>query len=463
MRAFKNFTLLLADSLFFCGFYLLMMEVLDRPPVTVTSAVMFGLYVLVAWYLRFYNLEIYLNRILYISRVLLMNVIVFILFWGIWWFLLKTEWPAASRLLMLSLIAGFGLLYFLLIRMWLGKSLLRHTRVFVSLSELHRDIFDEKIAGGLKNVETFANPEKMLEQARNGFVFMDYRPSAVVTNRAQMWDDYFQRIQQVKETIRKKRVKVFFFNLYNIELNNGFSTVFLDQIPSIELTSSASLFYRRVMKRFFDVLFAVVLLPVFGLVHPFLSLMIGLSFGRPVLFKQVRLGLLRGSFRLFKYRTMSIVSGMNASDVDENHRDFIRTLLSEEEQTPFSPDVLSEVGKRIRKLKNRDEVNFTGTFLRKSSLDELPQIINVLKGEMSFVGPRPALAYEVEMFPQWAIHRFDSPQGITGLWQVAGRGSMPFHTALFLDAYYTIEYSFWLDVFITIRTLRTILNIANVH
>ncbi len=278
-----------------------------------------------------------------------------------------------------------------------------------------------------------------------------------------MWEDYFRQVQLVKRRICKKNLKVFFFNIYNLELNNGFSTVFLDQIPAIEIKSQTSIVYRRVVKKILDLLFSLILVPVFGLLHPFLSVMIRLSFGKPVLFKQVRVGLLRRSFRLLKYRTMSIVSGMKETDVDENHRDFIRTLLSEEEQTAFSPNVLSEVGKRIRKLKNRGEINFTGTFLRKSSLDELPQIINVLKGEMSFVGPRPALAYEVEMFPSWAEHRFDSPQGITGLWQVAGRGSMPFHTALFLDAYYTVEYSFWLDVFITIRTLRTILNIANVH
>ena len=463
MSALKNITLFVADSLFFGGFYLLMMAILHRPPVTMTAAVMFGLYVVVAWYLRLSHLEIYLNRILYVSRIFLMNVIVFILFWGIWWFLLKTEWPAASRLLMLSLIGAFGLLYFLMIRLWLGKCLLKHTRVFVSLTGVQRDIFYEKIAGGLTRIEEFDHPEEMLQAARNGFVFMDYRPGSDVATRADMWGDYFRQVQEVKKRVLKKKIKVFFFNIYNIELNNGFSTVFLDRIPSIEITSRTSFVYRRVMKKLFDLLFASVLLPVYGAMHPFIVLLIRLSFGKPVLFKQVRQGLSQRSFRLLKYRTMSIVSGEKASDVDENHRDFIRALLSEEEQTAFAPDVLSEVAKRIRKLKNRDEISFSGTFLRKSSLDELPQIINVLKGEMSFVGPRPALAYEVEMFPAWAIHRFDAPQGITGLWQVAGRGSMPFHTSLFLDAYYTVEYSFWLDVFITIRTLRTILNIANVH
>ena len=79
MSALKNITLFVADSLFFGGFYLLMMAILHRPPVTMTAAVMFGLYVVVAWYLRLYNLEIYLNRILYVSRIFLMNVIVFIL------------------------------------------------------------------------------------------------------------------------------------------------------------------------------------------------------------------------------------------------------------------------------------------------------------------------------------------------------------------------------------------------
>jgi lipopolysaccharide/colanic/teichoic acid biosynthesis glycosyltransferase len=460
----KNFFLFVVDGLFFFGCYFLLTRILSRPPVPVTAAVLFVLYTVAFWYFRFYNIEIYFNRILYFSRIFKLNLVVFILFWGTWWFLLKTQWPTVSRLLMVSLIVVYGVLYVLSIRLFVGKILLRFSRKYLLLSQNHRKIFNEKTAGGLyRNTVHLKIAADIGREVKKGFVFIDYFPSPQVTNRAEMWEDYFNQIKTVKQEIAGKHVKVFFFNIYNRELDNGLSVVFLDQIPAIEVRSGRSLLYRRLFKKFFDYLFALVLCPVFMLLYPLLFLLIRLNFGKPVIFKQFRLTRNRKSFRLFKYRTMSIVSGVKESEVDENHRDFIKSLLVEEEKTAYSPEELVKVGKRVRKMQDRDEINLTGTFLRKTSLDELPQLFNVLRGEMSFVGPRPPLNYEVEMFPAWSQYRFNAPQGITGLWQVSGRGLMPLHTSLFLDAYYALAYSFWLDVFITFRTLRSILNVANVY
>lgn len=461
----KNFLLFISDTLFFFGGYYLLTMILNRPSVPITAAVLFSLYIMVFWYFRFYNVEIYFNRIFYFSRIFKINLIVFILFWGIWWFLLKTQWPSVSRLLMISQIFIFGVIYVLTVRFFLGKLLLQLSKKYLLLSEKHQQIFEEKIVKGpgkntilIKKISDIGG-----SKIEKGFVFIDYFPSPHVSNRAEMWEDYFIQLQTIKERITGKRLKIFFFNIHNQELDNGLSVVYLDQVPAIEVKSGQSLLYRHFFKKLFDYFFALALSPFFFLMHPFLLLMIRLNFGTPAIFKQFRLGRNQKSFKLVKYRTMSIISGVHESEVDENHHNFIKGLLEEEEKTPFSLDALIKVEKRIRKMQEREEINLAGTFLRKTSLDELPQVLNVLRSEMSIIGPRPPLKYEVEMFPRWSLYRFKSPQGMTGLWQVSGRGLMPLHTSLFLDAYYAMEYSFWLDVFITFRTLRSILNFSHVY
>jgi lipopolysaccharide/colanic/teichoic acid biosynthesis glycosyltransferase len=107
---------------------------------------------------------------------------------------------------------------------------------------------------------------------------------------------------------------------------------------------------------------------------------------------------------------------------------------------------------KLTKLSNDKRITRLGHILRRSSLDELPQFWNVLKGEMSIIGPRPAIPYEVEMYKRWYFHRFEAKPGLTGWWQVKARNSCDFDEMVRLDIEYVEHQSFWLDLKIMIMT-----------
>jgi lipopolysaccharide/colanic/teichoic acid biosynthesis glycosyltransferase len=142
-------------------------------------------------------------------------------------------------------------------------------------------------------------------------------------------------------------------------------------------------------------------------------------------------------FTVLKFRTMRVGTD------DAAHRDFIKQTMSSS-ATPTTNG--------LYKLEREDAVTPFGRFLRRTSLDELPQLINVLRGEMAMVGPRPCLAYETEHFSPHHFERFDVPQGITGLWQVTARAHATFGEALDMDVLYARSWSLGLDIGLLLRT-----------
>jgi lipopolysaccharide/colanic/teichoic acid biosynthesis glycosyltransferase len=162
-----------------------------------------------------------------------------------------------------------------------------------------------------------------------------------------------------------------------------------------------------------------------------------------VLFRQDRLGLDGRSFQMLKFRTMR-------TDADDAiHREYVTRMLV---------DDAVEGGKAgVFKLADDPRITRTGRWLRKTSLDELPQLINVLKGQMSLVGPRPVLAWEAELFTEEERLRFAVKPGLTGLWQVAGRNQMSMRDALRFDVEYVRHQSLTLDAKIAIRTVPALL------
>jgi exopolysaccharide biosynthesis polyprenyl glycosylphosphotransferase len=198
------------------------------------------------------------------------------------------------------------------------------------------------------------------------------------------------------------------------------------------------------MKRALDVTFTL-MIAVLGMpFYMFIALLIKLTSEGPVLFVQERVGRDGRTFRFYKFRTML------ADNNDNQHRsfaeDFIKgRLMSEGEEG------------RVFKLQNDPRVTSIGRFLRKTSLDELPQFINVLRGEMTLVGPRPPLAYELAHYKEWHRGRLAVKPGLTGLWQVSGRSTVPFDEMVMLDLYYIENWSLALDLKIILRTVPVML------
>ncbi len=164
----------------------------------------------------------------------------------------------------------------------------------------------------------------------------------------------------------------------------------------------------------------------------------------PALFRQERLGLDGRPFTVLKFRTMRV-------DCDDAvHRDYVTRLLTDE-----APPVGGTSG--LYKLDGDPRITPIGCWLRRTSLDELPQLVNVVRREMSLVGPRPALAWEAELYSDEERRRFEVLPGITGLWQVSGRSRLSMREALALDVEYVRRQSLWLDLVILARTVPAVL------
>ena len=169
------------------------------------------------------------------------------------------------------------------------------------------------------------------------------------------------------------------------------------------------------------------------------TLAIKLTSRGPVLFRQERVGLHREPFTIYKFRTMY-------TDNDDSEQ---RRLMREQLTAETPPDG----GKPgIYKLAHDPRITPVGRILRQLSIDELPQLLNVVRGEMSLVGPRPYVPWEADLFPPQVERRFSVRPGMTGLWQVSGRSTVDYRTALEIDVHYAIHKSLWLDLRILART-----------
>lgn len=211
----------------------------------------------------------------------------------------------------------------------------------------------------------------------------------------------------------------------------------LEGLPLVKLPPARLPRSAQMIKRTIDVVCATVtlilVLPLFLLI----ALAIKFDTRGPVLFRQVRLGKARQHFVALKFRSMHV--GVDA----RAHRAYIEKTMSAD---------LATNGNGLYKLERRDAITRVGRLLRKTSLDELPQLLNVLRGEMSLVGPRPCIPYETEFFKPHHFDRFLVPPGITGLWQVTARAYATFGEALDMDVAYARGWSLGLDLRLLART-----------
>ncbi len=202
-----------------------------------------------------------------------------------------------------------------------------------------------------------------------------------------------------------------------------------------------------VVKRVFDLVTALLILAVLSPLMLVLTLIIKFTSPGPVLFVQERLGRNGHPFRFYKFRSMK-----HKSD-DAIHRQFAAMFINGDEHGCAE----SNAGEKIFKLKKDPRVTPIGSFLRRTSLDELPQLFNIIKGEMSLVGPRPPIAYEIENYLPWHMERLKAVPGLTGLWQVSGRSSVSFDEMVRLDIEYINNWSLWSDIVILAKTIPVVL------
>jgi exopolysaccharide biosynthesis polyprenyl glycosylphosphotransferase len=196
-----------------------------------------------------------------------------------------------------------------------------------------------------------------------------------------------------------------------------------------------NLLYQLMLKRLLDVSTALVLLVLLSPLLLLVAIIIKLTSPGPVLYVQERMGMNRRRFKLYKFRSMTV-------DADRRRQELAH---------------LNEMDGPVFKIRNDPRVTPVGRFIRRTSIDELPQLFNVLSGSMSLVGPRPPLPSEVEKYEWLFQRRLSIKPGITCLWQVSGRNEVSFREWMELDRQYVTNWSFWLDLKILFRTIPVVL------
>lgn len=211
------------------------------------------------------------------------------------------------------------------------------------------------------------------------------------------------------------------------------------EIPVVDISPHYNNVLTWSFKRFIDIVASLVGLILLSPLFFVLTVLIKLSSPGPIFFKQFRIGRNGKAFQFFKFRSMKVVRGEDA----ERKKRMIEFMKNEQNQSGDTKVIIDS------------RVTWIGKFIRKTSLDELPQLINVLKGDMSLVGPRPCLPYEYENYDEWQKRRVKVIPGCTGVWQVLGRSEVSFRDSVVLDLYYINNMSPWLDLQLVLQTIPT--------
>jgi len=238
-----------------------------------------------------------------------------------------------------------------------------------------------------------------------------------------------------------------------MEYKSNLGVIDLGKTKSAEIKASAmessELFVGAkafLLKRALDLILTSLILIVFSPLLLLIMLAIKIGSPGPVFYKQMRLGERGKPFRFYKFRSMYVNTD------DAQHRSYVKNLIK-----AGNPYEVDENGKLLFKISDDGRVTRVGKLIRKYSVDEFSQLLNVLRGEMSLVGPRPPLPHEYKDYRDWHRKRLDGIPGITGLWQVSGKNRIPFEEMVKLDIHYLKNWSLWLDIKIILRTIPVML------
>jgi exopolysaccharide biosynthesis polyprenyl glycosylphosphotransferase len=247
--------------------------------------------------------------------------------------------------------------------------------------------------------------------------------------------DAFSLTRNIVDRLCMTPVKIWIVPEANQLARYHSEVVYLADIPLLDIRAPSISDKQRLIKRLFDLIFAFTVILIFAPVMLIIAIFIKLDSPGPIIFRQKRIGENMQPFNIMKFRTM----------------------IQDAEALSSHVEMKDEHGMILHKHREDPRVTELGRFLRHYSLDEFPQFINVLLGNMSIVGPRPEMPHLVEKYKSWQFVRFTVPQGITGWWQVTGRSEKPMHLNTDKDLFYIDNYSFWLDLKIIIKTIIVVI------
>ncbi len=209
-------------------------------------------------------------------------------------------------------------------------------------------------------------------------------------------------------------------------------------MPLIDLSEKVNKNINVIFKRGFDLICSSIGILLLSPILLFVAILVRITSKGKVFYSQERIGKAGKKFELYKFRSMVDIP----ESEDEHKRKVDEFILNS-----------SVTGTKLTKIINEKRVTSLGRFLRRTSIDELPQLFNVIKGDMSLVGPRPCLPYEYEVFDEWHKRRHSVLPGCTGVWQINGRGSVSFKDSIILDLYYVTNATPWLDLQLIFKTI----------
>jgi len=431
----QQFLLLFFDILFSVISIILTYQVMPEKIVGFISniyleAIIFtGLVVGVFAYLDLYNYLVFLNRFRYIYRTSkgIVYIFVFYLLWLLVSSSLHTQYVLS--LFVLFVVFSFFAYFSRIVLLPICSLLLPKKEIVIYAPEGNYacigNWIKDHLVSGLDIKKISNNREEIEEYVKKGF-------PVVISTFTENWQDLVDDLFYFKN-----RVPVLLFSPLLIGIDDVDYWAYLDDIPVVYFRwsgrSKAYLFAKRVI----DIIGAIFAIIIFSPFMVIAAIGIKLTSKGTIFFIQNRVGKNGRIFKMLKFRSMPVSSD------EEPHKEFVKDCINGNNGHNF-------------KLTNDSRVTPWGKLIRKTSVDEFPQFFNVLKGELSLVGPRPPLEYEVEVYSKWHQKRLSVEQGITGVWQVFGRARLPFAKSCFLDIYYAENRSQCFDLHLLSQTPHTI-------
>jgi len=283
-------------------------------------------------------------------------------------------------------------------------------------------VSDAKVIGRFKEIEDLIKKYRVDE--------------IIVAIESENYDKFLDVIDICKKLDVNTRITSELFDVVAQKV----STEKYSNIPVIDVSTHYNNGMTLALKRFSDIVISIFAIILFAPVIFIITILIKVSSSGPVLFKQSRVGQYGKAFPIYKFRSMTFIESE-----DEDRKKLMLDFMNNDNVDADT------------KVIDNSRVTWIGKLIRKSSLDELPQLFNVLRGEMSIVGPRPCLPYEYENYDEWQKRRVNVVPGLTGVWQVWGRSSVSFKESIVLDLYYVNNMSPWFDLQIMFQTVPAIL------